>query len=59
MPLCGGSVTHRARPVVFNVVDVFAFGPGGDPFTSMTILYDTHPVRVEHGDKYQRLASES
>jgi len=44
--------------VVFNVVDLFTFEPGGDRFTSMTILYDTHPVRAEHGDKYERLASD-
>lgn len=43
--------------IVFNAVDRFTFEPGGERFTSMTIIYDTHPVRAEHGDKYQRLAA--
>ena len=41
--------------VVFNAVDHFTFDANGR-FTSMTIIYDTHPVRAEHGDKYQDLA---
>ena len=45
--------------VVFNVVDAFTFEPGGERFTSMTIIYDTHPVREEHGDKYQQLATDN
>jgi len=44
--------------VVFNVVDAFTFEPGGERFASMTIIYDTHPVREEHGDKYQQLATD-
>jgi ketosteroid isomerase-like protein len=44
--------------VVFNVVDLFTFEPGGGRFTSMSIVYDTHPVREEHGDKYQQLATD-
>lgn len=44
--------------VVFSVVDLFTFEPEGDRFTSMTIVYDTHPVRLEHGDKYQQLAGD-
>ena len=43
--------------VVFNVVDLFTFDAAGERFTSMTILYDTHPVRAEHGNKYEQLAS--
>ena len=43
--------------VVFNVVDLFTFDTDGK-FTSMTIVYDTHPVRTEHGDKYQQLAAD-
>lgn len=43
--------------VVFNVVDHFRFDDAGR-FASMTIIYDTHPVREEHGDKYQQLAGD-
>lgn len=43
--------------VVFKVMDLFGFEPGSARFSSLDIIYDTHPVRSEHGDKYQSLAS--
>lgn len=36
---------------VFQGVDYFKFGESGR-FASMSIFYDTHPVREEVGDKY-------
>ena len=36
---------------VFQGVDYFRFGPTGR-FASMSIYYDTHPVREDVGDKY-------
>lgn len=36
---------------VFQGVDYFKFGPEG-LFASMSIFYDTHPVREDVGDKY-------
>ena len=42
--------------VVFKVMDLFRFEPGGARFASLDIIYDTHPVRAEHGDKYESLA---
>ena len=36
---------------VFQGVDYFKFGPSG-LFASMSIFYDTHPVREDVGDKY-------
>ena len=36
---------------VFLGVDYFKFGESGR-FASMSIFYDTHPVREEVGDKY-------
>lgn len=44
--------------VVFNVMDLFGFESGSDRFTKLDIIYDTHPIRAEHGDKYERLASD-
>lgn len=37
--------------LVFQGVDYFKFGPTGK-FASMSIFYDTHPVREDVGDKY-------
>lgn len=37
--------------IVFQGVDYFRFGPSGR-FASMSIFYDTHPVREDVGDKY-------
>ncbi|SMY06779.1 nuclear transport factor 2 family protein [Flavimaricola marinus] len=36
---------------VFQGVDYFKFGESGR-FASMSIFYDTHPVREDVGDKY-------
>ena len=36
---------------VFQGVDYFKFSPSGK-FASMSIFYDTHPVREDVGDKY-------
>lgn len=40
------------RLVDFTCVDVFGFRPGGDRISSMHIVYDTHPLREQVGDKY-------
>ncbi|MGJ7510124.1 nuclear transport factor 2 family protein [Variovorax sp. GT1P44] len=40
------------RLVDFTCVDVFGFRPGSDRIASMHIVYDTHPLREEVGDKY-------
>lgn len=37
--------------VRFDCCDVFDFAPDGR-FARMTIIYDTHPIRAEVGDKY-------
>jgi len=37
--------------VRFDCCDVFDFTPDGR-FTRMTIVYDTHPIREQVGDKY-------
>jgi len=36
---------------VFQGIDYFKFGASGQ-FASMSIFYDTHPVREDVGDKY-------
>lgn len=38
--------------IVFQGVDYFTFAEDGR-FASMSIFYDTHPVREDVGDKYQ------
>ncbi len=40
------------KVVTFTCVDVFEFKGGSDRIASMTIVYDTHPLREEVGDKY-------
>ncbi|MCM5680422.1 nuclear transport factor 2 family protein [Schlegelella sp. S2-27] len=38
--------------VTFKCMDVFEFEPVSGLFGAMTILYDTHPIREQVGDKY-------
>jgi ketosteroid isomerase-like protein len=40
------------RLVNFTCVDVFGFRQGSDRIASMHIVYDTHPLREQVGDKY-------
>lgn len=40
------------KVVTFTCVDVFDFAPASDRIAKMTIIYDTHPLREEVGDKY-------
>jgi hypothetical protein len=43
---------NDGRLVDFTCVDVFGFRPGRDRIDSMHIVYDTHPLREQVGDKY-------
>jgi len=43
---------NDGRLVDFGCVDVFGFRPGGVLIDSMHIVYDTHPLRGQVGDKY-------
>ncbi|MFO1337333.1 MAG: nuclear transport factor 2 family protein [Burkholderiaceae bacterium] len=43
---------NDGRLVHFNCVDVFAFRPGSHRIGHMHIVYDTHPLREQVGDKY-------
>lgn len=43
---------NDGRVVDFTCVDVFTFQPGSDRIASMHIVYDTHPLREQVGDKY-------
>jgi hypothetical protein len=36
----------------FTCVDVFEFRSGSSCISSMQIVYDTHPLREQVGDKY-------
>ena len=43
---------NDGRQVDFTCVDVFGFRPGSARIQSMHIVYDTHPLREQVGDKY-------
>ena len=38
--------------ISFKVMDLFRFAPDSDQITYLDIIYDTHPVRESHGNKY-------
>jgi ketosteroid isomerase-like protein len=40
--------------ITFKVMDYFTFAPGSDLVSLLDIIYDTHPIRVEHGNKYDQ-----
>lgn len=40
------------RELTFTCVDVFGFRPGSTRIEQMHIVYDTHPLREQVGDKY-------
>ena len=39
--------------ITFKVMDYFEFAPGSERVMSLDLIYDTHPIRVEHGNKYE------
>lgn len=41
--------------LTFQVMDYFRFAPGTDRIELLDIIYDTHPIRAEHGNKYEQL----
>lgn len=43
---------NDGRELSFTCVDVFSFRPGSDRIQEMHIVYDTHPLRAQVGDKY-------
>ena len=45
---------NDGRMVDFTCVDVFVFRRGSDRIQEMRIIYDTHPLREQVGDKYAR-----
>ena len=40
--------------ITFKVMDLFTFEPDSDRITYLDIIYDTHPIRVSAGNKYER-----
>jgi hypothetical protein len=38
--------------ITFTVMDYFEFEPDSDKIAFLDLIYDTHPIRAEHGDKY-------
>lgn len=39
--------------ITFKVMDLFRFAPDSDQITYLDIIYDTHPIRDSHGNKYE------
>ena len=39
--------------ITFKVMDLFTFEPTGDKVTHLDLIYDTHPIRVSAGNKYE------
>ena len=39
--------------ITFKVMDYFTFEPGSDLVRSLDLMYDTHPILVSHGNKYE------
>jgi hypothetical protein len=39
--------------ITFKVMDLFSFDPGSDKVRHLDLIYDTHPIRVSAGNKYE------
>jgi hypothetical protein len=39
--------------ITFKVMDLFTFAPDSDKITYLDLIYDTHPIRETHGNKYE------
>ena len=39
--------------ITFKVMDLFTFDSSGDKVTYLDLIYDTHPIRVSAGNKYE------
>lgn len=39
--------------ITFKVMDLFAFEGEGDEVAYLDLIYDTHPIRVSAGNKYE------
>lgn len=39
--------------ISFEVMDLFTFEPHGNQVSRLDLIYDTHPIRVSAGNKYE------
>ena len=39
--------------ITFKVMDLFTFDPDSEKVTYLDLIYDTHPIRVSAGNKYE------
>lgn len=39
--------------ITFKVMDLFTFEPGSHKVIRLDLIYDTHPIRVSAGNKYE------
>lgn len=40
--------------ISFNVMDLFSFSPNSNKVKYLSLIYDTHPIRISAGNKYQQ-----
>lgn len=40
--------------ITFKVMDLFSFEPGTPLVSYLDLIYDTHPIRVSAGNKYEQ-----
>ena len=39
--------------IIFKVMDLFTFESGSNKVTYLDLIYDTHPIRITAGNKYE------
>ena len=39
--------------ITFKVMDLFTFEPAGNKVLHLDLIYDTHPIRISAGNKYE------
>ncbi len=40
--------------ISFKVMDLFTFAPGSEKIEHLNLIYDTHPIRANAGNKYEQ-----
>jgi hypothetical protein len=44
---------HDGTLISFKVMDLFSFDAGSDKVSYLDLIYDTHPIRISAGNKYE------
>lgn len=48
-----GWTVRDGTVITFKVMDLFTFDPDSGKVTYLDLIYDTHPIRVSAGNKYE------